>query len=276
GPALAGDEHRGVRGRHGLGQAEHLEERPVLADRAHAPGLVPAAHLALQRPVLLLQHAGLGGAPAERDEVRVAERLLEVVERALVHGLHGGLERCLGGHEDDRDLGVALADRGQDVEPGDAGHADVREDDVRGVAVDLLERLAAGMGHVDVESLAPEQDLEGVEDRALVVYDQDSRFQYTSLPRTAGSVSRAGKYTVKRAPRPGAESTKMAPWCASTARCTRARPRPDPPFRVVKNGSKIRGTSSGAMPGPSSSTTSRTGDSRCTPIGSRSSPTAAS
>src|SRR5690606_33330849 len=104
GAALARNEHGGVRRRDGLGEADDLEERAVLADRPHAASLLAAADLVLEGAILALELAGLAGAAAERDEVGVAERLLEVVERALVHGLHGGLERCLGGHEDDRDL----------------------------------------------------------------------------------------------------------------------------------------------------------------------------
>jgi hypothetical protein len=44
----------------------------------------------------------LGGAPHDGDQLVVAERLLDVVEGTLVHRLHGGLQRRLRRHENDR------------------------------------------------------------------------------------------------------------------------------------------------------------------------------
>src|SRR5690606_39588975 len=64
GAALAGDEHRRVGGRDGLGEADDLEERAVLADRPHAASLLAAADLVLERAVLALELAGFAGAAA--------------------------------------------------------------------------------------------------------------------------------------------------------------------------------------------------------------------
>src|SRR2546422_5210129 len=60
----------------------------------------------------------------------VRERLLDVVERPLVHRLDGALERGLGGHEDDGGLRVLIAHRSEDLGARDARHLDVREHDV--------------------------------------------------------------------------------------------------------------------------------------------------
>src|SRR4051794_10484959 len=59
---------------------------------------------------------------------------------------------------------------------------------------------------------------------------------------------------------PGADSTRMAPsWRSTTMRraVSSPRPVPAPTPLVVKNGSKTRSTTSGAMPGPSSATSTR-------------------
>ena len=58
----------------------------------------------------------LGGAAEDRDQLVVAERLLDVVERALVHRLHRRLQRGLRGHENDRHVGIARARRGEDLD----------------------------------------------------------------------------------------------------------------------------------------------------------------
>src|SRR5215831_9110352 len=70
-----------------------------------------------------------------------------------------------------------------------------------------------------------------------------------------GAVTGAnGNSTLNVAPPPGPLSAwSLAPWaCATPAEI--ASPRPDPRCFVVKNGSKMRSRSSGAMPGPVSAT----------------------
>ncbi len=65
-----------------------------------------------------------------------------------------------------------------------------------------------------------------------------------------------GRWTRNSAPAPGSLVTAMRPPCCVTAPKTVARPMPDasPRFLVVKNGSKMCGRSSGAMPTPVSRT----------------------
>src|SRR5206468_4051234 len=69
-------------------------------------------------------------APANRDQIVVRERLLDVVERPLVHRLDRTLERGLGGHKNDGCLRVLVAHRREDLGARDARHLDVREHDV--------------------------------------------------------------------------------------------------------------------------------------------------
>src|SRR5690606_15841490 len=171
-PIFAGDQDRRVRRRYSFGEIEHFHERAIAPDGPAGRRAVAAPDLAAQRAVLALQLARFGRPAAERDEFAVHERLLEVVERALVHGLDRGLERCLRRHEDDRRLGVALADLRQEVEARDAGHADVRQHHVGRRLLEPFQRLAAALRGRDLEALAAQQDLQRIEDRDLVVYDQ--------------------------------------------------------------------------------------------------------
>ena len=70
---------------------------------------------------------------------------------------------------------------------------------------------------------------------------------------------RSGKCTTIRVPRPTSLSTSIRPPQPSTSRRTIASPSPDPLVVVEKRGSKIRGSSSGGIPAPSSITSSRPG-----------------
>ena len=79
----------------------------VPTGRGDAAALLPANRL-LERLVLDAQLAMLGGAAENRHQLVVAERLLDVVERALVHRLHRRLQRRLRRHEDHRHVGIAL------------------------------------------------------------------------------------------------------------------------------------------------------------------------
>jgi hypothetical protein len=186
GAALAGDEDGGVGGGDGLGEADDLEEGAVLPDGPALARGVAALDLLLEGHVLVLELAGLGGAAAEGDEVVVGEGFLEVVEGAAVDGLDGGLEGGLGGHEDDGDLGVPIPDGGQDVHAGDAGHADVGDDDVRRPSSQRLQGLFPLVRDRHLEPLAAEEDLQGVEDGGLVVDDQDSLWLMAPSRRRRG------------------------------------------------------------------------------------------
>ena len=64
-------------------------------------------------------------------------------------------------------------------------------------------------------------------------------------------------------PPPMRGATSIRPSCASTILRTMARPRPEPCGLVVKNGLKMRSTSSAGSPGPSSSTVTTTASAAC-------------
>ena len=138
-------------------------------------GLVAPADLLLELGVLDLDRPVLAGAPEDRDQLVVGERLLDVVEGAGVDRADRALQRGLGGHEDDRRHRVLLPGGGEDVEAGDLRHAHVGEDDVVGSRPDLLQPGLAALGGGDLESLVAEQDPQGIENPRLVIDDQHRR-----------------------------------------------------------------------------------------------------
>jgi len=125
--------------------------------------LVPIGAPAALRRVLDAQHAVLRGAPEDRDEFVVAERLLDVIERALVHGLHRGLERGLRGHEDHGRVRIVCARRRENVDAAHLRHAHVGQHDVRRELWNLLEARLATERDMRCKPLIAQENLERLE-----------------------------------------------------------------------------------------------------------------
>ena len=102
------DEHRGIGRRDGLDEPENVEPRLARADRPRDAAALVAPDRLLQRLCSRREASVLGGAAQDRDQLVVAERLLDVIEGAFVHRLHRRLQRRLRRHENDRHVRVAL------------------------------------------------------------------------------------------------------------------------------------------------------------------------
>src|SRR5690606_704226 len=90
--ALTGDQNGRVGRGKRLRESVDIEERAVAAERPLRVAGVASAALALERLVLGREAPRLCRTTAQRDQLGVAERLLQVVERALVHCLHRALQ----------------------------------------------------------------------------------------------------------------------------------------------------------------------------------------
>jgi hypothetical protein len=166
------DQHGAVGRGDLLRQLQDLGEGARLAQGLREARALAPPDLLLQLLVLGAEAPMLGGTAADRHQVVVRERLLDVVERALVDGLDGALERRLGGHQDDRGLHIVLSHRRQDVDPRHLGHPHVGQHDVGTGGLEQLEpRLAALCGR-DREAFVLQQDAQGVENGGFVVDDQ--------------------------------------------------------------------------------------------------------
>src|SRR5581483_3948064 len=281
GPRFALDQDGRFGGRHGFGEGHDIQPGLAGADRPTIGATLATLDLLAQRRVLDAQLAVFGGALENRDQLVVPERLLDVVERALVHRLHRGLEGRLGRHQDHRRVGIPGADRAQHLHAAHGGHADIAQDDVGIDRVDLLQRELAPERGMRTEAFVLEQDAQRVENPRLVI-DHQNAWASVAVPvavsvahAVASSFCEYGNNTVNRVP-VGSVSTSTTPRCASIARCTTDSPNPLPPDLVVMNGSNMRSRTSGAIPGPLSLTLSATApESNDTPLGRRSADTGA-
>ncbi|MEZ4427874.1 MAG: hypothetical protein R3A51_09340 [Nannocystaceae bacterium] len=168
GAALADEQHGRVGARDLLQRADDRGHRriPVGEPRSVVVGdAVVARRSPLRERVL--DHAAQRGWPLER--------LLEEVERALLHRLDRLGDRAVGGQDDDGDLGVLGADAPQEAHPVEVGHAQVGDEHARRPRGDPRERLDAVGGGLDVVT----RQLEGFGQEAahalLVVDDEDAR-----------------------------------------------------------------------------------------------------
>ena len=172
GPALSREQDCRVGRSDLLGKLEDFVEPLGFSDRPDDAGPVPAADLLLQVLVLDPNRAVIAGPAQNSDQFVVGERLLDVVERALVDCLNRGLQRGLGRHQDHRRHRVLLPDRVQDVDAGHLRHSHVGQDDVVGAAADLVQAGLSTLRGEDLEALFLEQDPQCIEDARLVVDDQ--------------------------------------------------------------------------------------------------------
>ena len=85
----------------------------------------------------------------------------------------------LGGEHDHRHA-RALAQRAADVDAGEAGQHEVQQHQVGAAAVELLQRVGAGLGHRDLVALLAQQVGQRVGERLLVLHHQDACHRVTS------------------------------------------------------------------------------------------------
>ena len=142
---LALDEHRGV-GR--CDPLEPLDEPEHLGARAHHS---LEAEFLIEPPVefevLPPQPRALGRLLDGGPKMSEIERLLQVVEGALLHRRHGRRNRAVAGDDDHLRLGGGLLGPGQDLQAADVGHHQIGDDDVERLLLDPAGALAAAPHH---------------------------------------------------------------------------------------------------------------------------------
>ena len=142
GAALAEDQHRRRQLRDLVHQIDDVARHLARADDELALGLV--GDLRRQRQHLPVQILPLARVAHERAQLVVVEVLGDVVIRAVLHRLHGGLDLVDRRDHDDFDEAVVFLDDAEDLEAADAGQADVEQHQVDVLAVeDGQRRLAA-------------------------------------------------------------------------------------------------------------------------------------
>lgn len=171
GAGLAVDEHRRVGGGHVIDQRAHRGHRLGAADDARARRR--PRQLAAQGAVFQLQRAALDGAAHGLGQALGGERLLDEIERAVAHRLHGHRDIAVAGHEHHRNAGAERLAMRQHVEPAGARQAQVADDHAVEIGVDPADRLlGAGVG-LDLEA-GKLQALRGGLADGRIVFDEEN------------------------------------------------------------------------------------------------------
>ena len=170
GTRLAGDEYRGIAlGRQGDLLLAHREHGIAAADQfAHlgGGGVLPALRRGAPGQRLLhgsLQQFGL-------------HRLVDEVAGAILDRLDGQFQVVHAGHHDDARLRAQAAQFGDQFVAEAIGQLLVEEDEIGLCGTGQFERIGAGDGAVDAETLLLEVEREHFAQGDVVLHDEQARF----------------------------------------------------------------------------------------------------
>ena len=169
--ALSLDEHGGAGRRDHLDRPQHLLQGVGAGEDV---GGHPSLDLEAQAAVLALEEGLLPGFLDPHPQLLEVRGLGQVVEGPEAHGLDGGLHVGEAGDDDRLQLGVLLADLGQDVHSVGVGELQVEEHHVPFLAVEGLEGGLAGGADLHVVPRLLEEAGHGEAEGGLVFRHQDS------------------------------------------------------------------------------------------------------
>ena len=169
------------------GQRHHLLDRPA---RAHEAAEVIGVQVLLPEELHLLPELPrLEGVAQGHAEVLEVDGLGDVVVGAEPHRLHRRADIGVGGHDDHLDVGMALLDLAEHLDPVRVGQLEIQQEEVGALLPDGRHGSRAVLRGLDVVAELLERLLEGPANQALVVNDQHSGWHRcrSSLRRSAGS-----------------------------------------------------------------------------------------
>ena len=191
-PGLAGDQHRAHVRRKPAQRIEQLLHPRASADHPLA--------LEVHRDVRLDGEEALPPAHAVDDARQEAfqpievERLLEIIQRAELHGLDGAVDRRLARHQDHLAFRIRGANRLDHVQAADVGHLEIHEGHVGIELGQVRERRHRVQARLDLEAQLTRESLDDGEDVRLVVDDQQQRrhlgHAFVPRPSTSRTFSR--------------------------------------------------------------------------------------
>src|SRR5690606_5247549 len=207
--------------------AKYLLHRRRLAD-----DLWRVADMTVRFVVVLL--AAVGERPAHQgDRLVYIEGLGQISEGAALVGGHGAVQVGMGGHDDDRQLGIALPDTRQQFQAAGARHADIADQDVG-----TLVTLQAGQGAVGtveaqwLHAVLLQRLFQYPADGAVVINNPDV---ISSNHSSSPGVKSSGRNRVKTVQH-GTLSHSIRPWCRVMMFWVIDRPRPVPSARPLTMG----------------------------------------
>ncbi len=105
------------------------------------------------------------------EQVAEVEGFGQILEGAALGRLHGGGQRRLRAHDDDREFRADAADARDEVEAVFIGHDDIGDDDIALAILDPAPERGGGGGGADLVAGAPQSLGEHGADGAVVVGD---------------------------------------------------------------------------------------------------------
>ena len=139
-------------------------------------------HLRLRSVAHFLAQALVDRASDQLHRLGHVEGLGQVLEGAALESADRAVEVGVGGHDDDRQPGVALLDLGQQLDAGAAGHADVGDEHLRLVVLHGGQHVARVGEAAHGQFLARQCLLQHEADGLVVVNDPDG---FHALPAVA-------------------------------------------------------------------------------------------
>src|SRR5690606_28850907 len=152
GAAFAADEDRGIARRDLRDELAHATHRRGAADDLASTAEV--ADLGAQIGELGSKLAVLEGSLDESDEALGIDRLLDEIIGAVLHRLHGVLDRSHSREEDDGSAGASIGELLEQTEPIEARKVEVGDDDGEALAIDEAKRILRRWRAADGEPFA--------------------------------------------------------------------------------------------------------------------------
>ncbi len=138
------------------------------------------------------------------DEHIAIEGLQNIIDRALLHRLHGGLHVDHAGYHDDILVGSSFLDSADELGTVDPRHHEIRNHDLEILALEDVQSLFARGGGLNVIARVAEQSLGQLTEIALVIDCQNSRFAHNpSHDRRTSGLPRRFERNPFRSPQSG-------------------------------------------------------------------------
>ncbi len=119
----------------------------------------------------------------QRNGLIDVERLGQVFERASLKRRDGGIKVGIGGHDDDRQIGMILLHLPEQIEAARPGHANIRHQHARRIARRQFRQcLVGGTEARTVDLFASQRLFEHPANRAVVVDDPDRIHVFSPFP----------------------------------------------------------------------------------------------
>ncbi len=128
----------------------------------------------LQDTVLSHQADPLKGSPQRQDQVGPLQRLLQVVEGPLFHGLNSRIHCSVGGHEDHALLRVVAKNLFQQIQSALPLHLQIGQNQVEFPFIQLIQRLAHARDINHVIAFLGKNDREDFPLPPFIIHDQDA------------------------------------------------------------------------------------------------------